>query len=187
MQRIHKWPENFALETARMHLRGGARDWYRARASTLVSWEAFKLAFENTFIVPESTTDRWQKMVARVQNKAESLGTYFHAKTKMCIDLGLEFRDVKEQVLDGLWSKELCISLMARNHYLLDDLLHDIIANERVLTQRAARFRTGRDTEKPKNQGAPSTKLETTSKNDSLVMDQALTTVKFQIRINARP
>jgi len=59
MRRIHKLPENFALETARMHLRGGARDWYRARASTLVSWKAFKLAFENTFIVPESTTDRW--------------------------------------------------------------------------------------------------------------------------------
>jgi len=106
-------------------------------------------------------------MVARVQNKDESLSIYFHSKTKMCIDLRLEFRDVKEQVLDGLWSKELCISLMARNHYSLDDLLHDIMANERILTQRAARFRIGRDTGKSKNQGAPSTKLGTTSKDGS--------------------
>ncbi|TGZ46332.1 hypothetical protein DBV15_12223 [Temnothorax longispinosus] len=154
MQKIHQWPENFTLETARM-LRGGARDWYRARALTLVSWEAFKTAFKNTFVVAESTSDRWQKMIDRVQQKDESLSAYFHAKTKLCIDLKLNFRDIKEQVLDGLWSKKLCIFLMARNHHSLDDLLHDIMANEQVLTQRATRIRAKKDPVKPKTQGQP--------------------------------
>ncbi|XP_077279779.1 uncharacterized protein LOC143907117 [Temnothorax americanus] len=172
MQKIHQWPENFALETARMHLRGGARDWYRARASTLVSWEAFKIAFKNTFVVPESTSDRWQKMIDRVQQKDESLSAYFHAKTKLCMDLKLDFRDIKEQVLDGLWSKELCISLMARNHHSLDDLLHDIMANERVLTQRATRLRSKKDQVKPKSQGQPSVTSASTSK-DSKPKDTA--------------
>lgn len=114
-------------------------------------WKTFKLTFETTFVIPESVSDRWQRMIDRMQQKDESLSAYFHAKTKLCVDLKLEFCGIKEQVL-GLWSKELCISL-TRHHNSLDNLLHDI-ANERILTQRAAHTRFNKDPGKPKPQGS---------------------------------
>uniref|UniRef100_A0ABD2WDN4 Retrotransposon gag domain-containing protein n=1 Tax=Trichogramma kaykai TaxID=54128 RepID=A0ABD2WDN4_9HYME len=38
---LHHWPEEFALETVRMHLIQGARDWFLARRRILDTWTKF--------------------------------------------------------------------------------------------------------------------------------------------------
>lgn len=162
MRRTHKWPENFALETAKMHLQKGARDWYRARRSALTSWTAFRSAFKKTFIVTDSTTARLKRMIARVQKRDESLSAYFHSKAKLCLDLKLDIGEVEEQVIDGLWSRELAVATMARTHDSLDDLYHDLIVKERRLSLRAARVREGtREGDKPKPKQTNPTPSET--------------------------
>ena len=38
MRAMHNWPDNIALETARSHLKGGAKDWYHMRRQSLLTW-----------------------------------------------------------------------------------------------------------------------------------------------------
>ncbi|KAL7296593.1 hypothetical protein TKK_0010020 [Trichogramma kaykai] len=47
MRVLHNWPEALALETARIHLAQGARDWFSARLASLDTWPKFSAAFES--------------------------------------------------------------------------------------------------------------------------------------------
>jgi len=37
MQRLHQWPEDYLFEAARMHLRGGAKDWLRSHTKEIMT------------------------------------------------------------------------------------------------------------------------------------------------------
>lgn len=54
---------------------------------------------------------------------------------------------------------------MARYYDSLDELLHDMMANERILMQHAARTRVNKDPEKSKHQGSLSSKTASMNKN----------------------
>lgn len=71
-------------------------------------------------------------MTARAQEKEESTQTYFHAKVKLCVELNLEVNDTKEQVLIGLWSKDCCNAMAARDHQGHEELYHDILSYEKL-------------------------------------------------------
>lgn len=133
---LHRWPENFALQTARTHLQAGARDWYFCHRQTLNNWETFRAQFYETFVTPESFTARWNRMISRTQGKQESLTTYFHAKTRLCQSVRLGFQDTKEQILVGLWSKDLCNTMQAREQFDTAALLKDMQEYERLESQR---------------------------------------------------
>lgn len=153
MQRLHHWPDTFALEIARMQLIGGAKDWFRTHKQDLVTWAQFRIAFQRTFVTTESHAVRWKKMVERVQRKEEVVSTYFHAKVKLCKNLGLSDEETKEQILVGFWSKDLYIAMAARSHCDLDELYRDIAAYSRVEDQRVDRIRGQRTTtvERPRS------------------------------------
>ncbi len=70
--------------------------------------------------------DKWRRCVERVQNKDENLDYYFHEKVKLCDDLNLKFDEVKEQVLVGLWDRQVCSIMFAKKHFDVNELLHDL-------------------------------------------------------------
>lgn len=157
MRTLHNWPDSIALETARMHLTGGAKDWYRMHSHEFNSWEAFQVGFRQTFTTYESRTAKWQRMTGRIQKKGEATQTYYHAKIRLCAELELGVRDTKEQVLVGLWSKDLCSAMAARNHHDLEELYHDIVSYERLEEQRVSRIRSGYPSNADKSKTVPTT------------------------------
>ncbi|CAB0042957.1 unnamed protein product, partial [Trichogramma brassicae] len=141
MRVLHNWPEAFALETARIHLAQGARDWFSARRASLDTWPKFSAAFESTYLQHENMTTRWKRMTERVQLKGEHIQQYFHSKVKLCLKLNLDAAEIIEQVLIGLWSKDLFSAMSGRVHANVDALLHDIIEYEHKVGQRQERAR----------------------------------------------
>ncbi|XP_046602593.1 uncharacterized protein LOC124296600 [Neodiprion lecontei] len=146
MQQLHQWPRDYLLEAARMHLSDGAKDWFRCRARELKTWDAFREAFRQEFIFQDDLTTRFDRMRARVQGKGESLVKYFHAKAKMCSELSLTYRELKAQVLIGLWSRELANAVMPSMQYTTTELLHELLYFESIFAQRAERIRSSRET-----------------------------------------
>ena len=83
-------------------------------------------------------------MTELVQRRGESEQTYYHTKIRLCAELNLNVRDSKEQVLVGLWSKDLCSAMAARDHHNLQALYHDMMAYEKLEEQRIGRIRSNR-------------------------------------------
>ena len=144
MQRLHHWPDNFALEIARMQLKGGAKDWYRVYEHELYSWPLLRAAFYRTFVTTGSHATKWKNMVERVQRKDEPVTTYYHAKAKLCKALNLELQDITEQVLIGVWSKDLCNAMATRNHRNLDELFSGIMIHTRIKGPRKLNVERGK-------------------------------------------
>ncbi|CAB0037714.1 unnamed protein product [Trichogramma brassicae] len=160
---LHHWPEEFALETARMHLVRGARDWFSARRRLVDTWPKFQEAFQTTYVRQDTTVCRWKRMTERTQKKDESLQQYFHNKVKLCADLRLNTQETKEQVLVGLWSKDLFNAMSARSHADVDALLHDMLDYEYRVGQRQERIRSVNAAANPRGQQSG---VETKSNGD---------------------
>jgi len=132
---LNRWPDNFKLQSVRTNMEGPARHWFLSRQ--IASWADFENQFKRTFIGEVSVGDRWKEMVRRVQQKSENVLEYFHEKMHLCSSLELSFCETKMQVLEGLYSKELSMHLLSRNHTDADELLNDIISFERLDVQNA--------------------------------------------------
>lgn len=124
---IHKWPVEFKLETAKIHLVGAAKNWYMSNAREIKDYNDFKSKFEKTFKLRISMTEIWEKMKNRRQHRSESIFLYFHDKISLCKQLNLEFEEMKEQILIGLINRKIIPGLMAVKHKDADELLHDIV------------------------------------------------------------
>jgi len=140
--RLHGWPESFKMEIVRTKLVGPSRNWYIGR--TFTSWSSFVDQFRNTFIGHTlDTVDRVRIMSNRVQVKNECVFEYFHHKARLCREIGLTFCEEKRQIVEGLYSRDLCNYLLARDHLSENELLSDLRAFESVNVARIARFRVG--------------------------------------------
>lgn len=142
MQKLHRWPEQFALETARSHLVDGAKFWYQSYRTEITDFQSFTKEFERTFVGEVGITEKWTKMTARVQQKGESLNLYFHEKLKLCLDLGLNFAECKQRILVGLWDRTLCNVMLARLQHDPVELLHDLQEFEQISNERVNRIGT---------------------------------------------
>ncbi|XP_051173489.1 uncharacterized protein LOC127289546 [Leptopilina boulardi] len=145
MKVLHQWPDNFALETARMHMIDGARSWYQIRRTELITWELFRAAFTRSFIIHDNLPQKWMRMKERVQRQNEPLTSYYYHKIKLCRELNLGTAEIKEMILIGLWSRELCNAMSAKNHTDVDKLLHDMLDFERIHSERGERIRAKKD------------------------------------------
>ncbi|KAK9674756.1 Integrase zinc binding domain, partial [Popillia japonica] len=153
---LHSWPQEIKYETARANLKGAARYWYKGKAKDIHNWSEFKAAFSKTFIFDKSKTELWKTMQLRVQQKQESLSTYFHEKVSYCKELDLPFCETKEQVIIGLWSRDLSNYLMARSHIDEDDLYKDLISYDRVEGARRTMITNRLQGKVKKEEGTPS-------------------------------
>ncbi|CAH1713532.1 unnamed protein product [Aphis gossypii] len=136
---LHRWPDNFKLQSVRANLDGAARHWFMSR--DIDNWADFESQFQKTFIGVVMTGDCWKEMCRRVQLRNENVRVYFHEKIYLCKQVGLSFYESKMQVLEGLYSKDLSTYLLGRDHRDEDDLLGDMVEYERLDASRAMRFR----------------------------------------------
>lgn len=147
--KLHNWPDSFKLETVRAKLDGPSRNWYVSR--TFSNWHSFVDQFTNTFIGHElCTVDRVKAMSNRIQLKDECIIEYFHHKVRLCREIQLPFNEVKRQVIEGIYSHDMCNYLMARTDFTEDELLSDINSFNDLRKTRSSRVRPT-DTAKTKN------------------------------------
>lgn len=148
---LHHWPDAFTYQTAQNNLRGAATYWFKSRCSKLTDWNSFKEAFKKTFLFERSKTECWQRMQSRMQLPKENVSVYFHSKVSLCEELNLDFSETKEQVVIGLYSKDLSNFIMSKCHNDEDDLYQDIVNYERISNARRGKITERKDTEKNKN------------------------------------
>ncbi|XP_022160829.1 uncharacterized protein LOC111026944 [Myzus persicae] len=138
---LHSWPDTFKLEIVRTKLKGAARNWYLGR--NFSSWEHFEQQFKDAFIgTLASIVDLTKLLIARQQRKGETVNEYFHDKARMCRELKLDFDESKRQIVEGIFSRELCVYLLSRSHRNENELLIDIVTFNKINDSRAARFKT---------------------------------------------
>jgi hypothetical protein len=129
-----------------------------------VNWADFESQFKKTFVGEVSVGDRWKEMTCRVQQKGENVLEYFHEKVHLCSLLKLSFRETKMQVLEGLYSKDLSMHLLSRNHADADELLNDVVSFERLDASRAVRIRQLTSAQK-EQQNTHNTKTSISTRN----------------------
>ncbi|XP_025421081.1 uncharacterized protein LOC112691141 [Sipha flava] len=137
---LHNWPDSFKLETIRTKLKGAAHNWYLGR--TFSDWEHFERLFKETFIGTQtSMVERKKLLISRHQQRNETIVEYFHDKSRMCRELALNFCESKQQIVEGLYSRELCLYLLSRNHANENELLNDIVTFTKMNDSRNTRFK----------------------------------------------
>nr|CAI5866928.1 unnamed protein product [Callosobruchus analis] len=139
-QLLHDLPDTCMLEMARTRLVSGASYWYAVNEPEIQTWQQFVDRFNSTFVPKESFSTKWRKMVARTQHKGEGLSGYFHEKVKLCKELDLDIRELKEQVLIGLWSKQMCDAMFGIKHFSVDQLFHDLQEYSQLESERVSRI-----------------------------------------------
>lgn len=150
---LHRWPDNFKIQSVRTNLEGAARHWFAARDIT--KWQDFETQFRKTFVGTVIIGDRWKDMSRRVQTRGENVREYFHEKVHLCkMIAGMSFYEIKIQILEGLYSKDLSVYLLSRHHANEDELLGDIAEYERLDASLSSRIRhttdnKERDVQKP--------------------------------------
>ncbi|KAI4463161.1 retrotransposon gag protein [Holotrichia oblita] len=142
---VHSWPDSFTLATARLQLSDAAKHWYESRYQSIQSWEDFEIVFRNTFCKDISLTECWKLMQKKTQGPKESVNSYFHEKGKYYNRLKLPVEDLKEQIVIGLWSRELSALVVSRNHKDIDELYNDILKYERINKARQERKEVGKE------------------------------------------
>ncbi|KAL4120437.1 hypothetical protein QTP88_013129 [Uroleucon formosanum] len=86
---LHRWPDNFKLQSVRANLEGAARHWYASR--DIENWQDFERQFHKTFVGTVMTGDRWKEMSSRIQVRDENIHEYFHEKVHLYYDGRNEF------------------------------------------------------------------------------------------------
>jgi len=59
----------------------------------------------------------------------------------MCRELELNFVESKQQIVEGIYSRELCLYLLSRSHTHENELLNDIVMFMKVNDSRNTRFK----------------------------------------------
>lgn len=66
---------------------------------------------------------------------------YFLDKARMCREIKLNFDESKQQIVEGIYSRELCLYLLSRSHTHENELLKNIIVTfKKVNDSRNTRF-----------------------------------------------
>ncbi|KAK9501514.1 hypothetical protein O3M35_012224 [Rhynocoris fuscipes] len=156
--KLHEWPNEFRLEAARASMVGPAKDWFKSKKIT--SWEEFVEKFRRTYIGEIDSGTRWREMMKRTQKKGEDIEDYFQEKIRMCKQLNLSFQDIKIQVIEGLWSKELSDYLLSMTHNDEDELRDSIDLYERVNEARTQRIREEMQNRSPKSRDSDSLQIK---------------------------
>lgn len=139
---LHNWTDSFKLEIIRTIFKGAAHNWYLGR--TFSDWVHFERQFKETFIGTQiSTVERTKLLIARQQRKSETIVEYFHDKARMYRELNFSFHESKQQIIKGLYSRELCLYLLNQSHAHENEneLLNDIITFMKINDTRSARFK----------------------------------------------
>ena len=126
MSTLHRWPQDVLLGSARMHLKGAARDWYLTYARNIKNWNDFQRKFKASFIKEKSLTSKWEEMSRRRQHDGEDVTKYFYSKVRLCSELHLSEEEIRDQVALGFTSREISNAVKSKSYPSLDELHWDI-------------------------------------------------------------
>jgi len=122
-------------------VQGAAKDWFLG--CTFEDWQDFKKQFHATFIRAVRMSDRWEALRKRYQAKDEHSMDYFQSKARLCQDFSLPYDEVRDHVIQGLYSRDLAMYALGRMHRDENDLLADILDWERMERNRKLRCKGG--------------------------------------------
>jgi len=71
-------------------------------------------------------------MQKRVQQKGEHLVDFFHEKVRLCRELKLTFEEIKDHILQGVYSTDLALFALRITHADENELLNDLLEWERL-------------------------------------------------------
>lgn len=121
MAKLNCWPYALRMQFVRSYVVGAARNWFVERL--FGSWEEFTKKFRSTFERQLRTADRWEAMQKRRQIQDEHIMAYLQEKSRLCRTLSLTFDESQDYIIQGIYSKELAMYVLGRNHSDEDDLL----------------------------------------------------------------
>ena len=139
-QQIHQWTDPLTLSIAMAHLKGPAFNWLLANQTELVSFEHFKTKFNEMFTVRETIAQRAKRMIERVQSQREPLEQYYHHKVLLCKDLNMTIEETKEELAAGVWSKDLCNHILAKEFDTVAEIYQEMLRYERTDNMRRSRI-----------------------------------------------
>lgn len=122
---MNGWPLSYRLQFVRANLQGSARDWFMGKR--FEDWKDFERRFRATFIRKLNMSDRYDLLKAKLQSKDESVMDYFQPKVRLCRDLSLSFEETSDQVLKGLYSREMALYALSQKHTCEEDLLSNLL------------------------------------------------------------
>lgn len=140
--KINRWPEPYIFEAARSHLVGPAKNWFLSHQKELSTWEEFSKQFEQMFTANESLAEFWKRMYNRVQQRDETVFSYFHDKMRMCRRLELGEIESKKMLCVGLKSRNLCTIIMSKACQSENELMAELRNFVEVENERLERFGT---------------------------------------------
>ena len=99
---------------------------YVSKQSEFNSWNRMCDAFKRTFIREVNKTEALEIMKKHVQESGDSIVAYFDKKVRLCRPLKLTFSEIKDEVVPGLRSKEIAVSVAAATHQDEDELFAEL-------------------------------------------------------------
>jgi len=137
---LNCWPFAYLHKFVRAYVQGAAKDWFVGR--TFKDWQDFRTQFNATFIRAGRMSDRWEALHRRYQAKDEHLMDNFQSKVRLCRDLSLPHDEVRDHVIQGLYSRDLAMYVLSKVYKDENDLLTDILDWERMDLLRSSSAKT---------------------------------------------
>ena len=150
---INGWTDAVAFSIAKAHLKNAALKWYLTRIEAVQNFEQFKTSFKATFTMKRSRSEKLRVMTARSQNGKETIQEYVLDKIWLCDGLGFTADEIRDEVADGLLSRDLSNHILAKNYATTDEMLQDMIKFEKLELHRRERG-SGKRTFWPESTGA---------------------------------
>lgn len=140
MKNINNWSDAVAYSVAKSRLRKGAFKWFMTKTATVISFESFVREFKSTFTRARTISTKLKQMAARCQGPKEPVQVYFLDKVWLCEGLNLSLDEIRNEVAQELWSREMANYAIGRRYEGTDDLLHDLVQFESMDSSRRERM-----------------------------------------------
>ena len=102
--------------------------------------ERRKTEFCKAYIRTADKSSLMRKVINRIQKEGEKSAVYVREKEKLCMQLGFEVAETKNEIICGLRSRDLCQSLQLKTHNSINELLRDIEDAEAISELRREKF-----------------------------------------------
>lgn len=93
----------------------------------MTNYTQLKKSFEDTFTTKKSKSEKLRVISARSQTNKETIQEYVLDKIWLCDGLGFSVAEIRDEVAEGLSSRDLANHIHARDYDTTDAMLQDLI------------------------------------------------------------
>uniref|UniRef100_A0ABD2XLY6 CCHC-type domain-containing protein n=1 Tax=Trichogramma kaykai TaxID=54128 RepID=A0ABD2XLY6_9HYME len=139
MKTLHGLNDNMALSLVKSRLKGGALKWLMAKTNDITTFENFKEAFNRTFTHQNSRSEMLKAMAKRCQIYNEKVQDYVLDKIWLYKGLNLSITEIRNEVVEGLRSRELANYMLTQKYSSTDAMLQDLVTVDNIYESRRNR------------------------------------------------